>query len=34
MNELLPIKPARKLAQVVSGCHAFNNNQDVADTAE
>jgi len=25
---------ARKLAQVVSGCHAFNNNQDVADTAE
>ncbi|GAH36762.1 unnamed protein product, partial [marine sediment metagenome] len=25
---------ARKLAQAVSGCHAFNNNQDVADTAE
>ena len=25
---------ARKLAQTVSGCHAFNNNQDVADTAE
>jgi len=25
---------AEKLAQAVSGCHAFNNNQDVADTAE
>jgi len=25
---------ARKLAQAVSGCHAFNNNQGVADTAE
>ena len=25
---------AKKLAQAVSGCHAFNNNQDVADTAE
>jgi len=25
---------ARKLAQAVSGCRAFNNNQDVADTAE
>ncbi|MBA7467728.1 Pyrroline-5-carboxylate reductase [subsurface metagenome] len=25
---------ARKLAQAVSGCQAFNNNQDVADTAE
>ncbi len=25
---------ARKLAQAVSGCHAFKNNQDVADTAE
>jgi len=25
---------ARKLAQTVSGCHVFNNNQDVADTAE
>lgn len=25
---------ARKLAQAVSGCHAFNNNQDVADAAE
>ena len=25
---------ARKLAQTVSGCRAFNNNQDVADTAE
>ncbi|GAH30936.1 unnamed protein product, partial [marine sediment metagenome] len=25
---------ARKLAQAVSGCHAFNSNQDVADTAE
>jgi len=25
---------ARKLAQTVSGCHALNNNQDVADTAE
>jgi len=25
---------ARKLAQAVSDCHAFNNNQDVADTAE
>jgi len=25
---------ARKLAQAVSGCHAFNNNQDVTDTAE
>ena len=25
---------ARKLARAVSGCHAFNNNQDVADTAE
>ncbi len=25
---------ARKLAQAVSGCHAFNNSQDVADTAE
>ncbi len=25
---------ARKLAQTVSGCHAFNNNQSVADTAE
>ncbi len=24
----------RKLAQAVSGCHAFNNNQDVADAAE
>ena len=25
---------ARKLAQAVNGCHAFNNSQDVADTAE
>lgn len=25
---------AKKLAQAVSGCHAFNNNQDIADTAE
>ena len=25
---------ARRLAQAVSGCHAFNNNRDVADTAE
>ena len=25
---------ARKLAQAVSGCHVFNNNQGVADTAE
>ncbi len=25
---------ARKLARAVSGCQAFNNNQDVADTAE
>jgi len=25
---------AKKLAQAVSGCHAFNSNQDVADTAE
>ena len=25
---------ARKLARVVSGCHAFNSNQDVADAAE
>jgi len=25
---------ARKLAQAVSGCHAFNNNQDAADAAE
>jgi len=25
---------ARKLTQVVSGCHAFNNNQDVANAAE
>jgi len=25
---------ARKLAQVVNGCHAFNNNQDVANAAE
>ncbi|GAI64551.1 unnamed protein product, partial [marine sediment metagenome] len=25
---------AKKLAQAVSSCHAFNNNQDVADTAE
>ena len=25
---------ARKLAQAVSGCHAFNSNQDVADAAE
>jgi len=25
---------ARKLAQAVSGCHALNNNQDVADAAE
>ncbi len=25
---------ARKLAQTVNGCHAFNNNQDVVDTAE
>ncbi len=25
---------ARKLAQAISGCHAFNNNQDMADTAE
>ena len=25
---------AKKLAQAISGCHAFNNNQDVADTAE
>ncbi len=25
---------AKKLAQAVSGCHAFNNSQDVTDTAE
>lgn len=25
---------ARKLARAVNDCHAFNNNQDVADTAE
>ncbi len=25
---------ARKLAQAVSACHVFKNNQDVADTAE
>ena len=25
---------ARNLAQAIGGCHAFNNNQDVADTAE
>ncbi len=25
---------ARKLAQAINGCHAFNNSQDVADTAE
>ncbi len=25
---------ARKLAEVISGCHAFNNNQDVADASE
>ncbi len=25
---------ARKLAEAVSGCHVFNNNQDVADAAE